>query len=32
MAHAESFLRGMAEATGARFGDRLSTSFELIEL
>jgi len=32
MAHAESFLRGMAEASGARFGDRLSTSFELIEL
>jgi LmbE family N-acetylglucosaminyl deacetylase len=27
-----SFLRGIAEATAARFGDRLATSFELIEL
>ena len=31
MADADAFLRGMAEMTGARFGDRLSTAFELIE-
>lgn len=30
MADADGFLRGMAEMTGSRFGDRLSSAFELI--